>query len=75
MTMEYGSMIKAGIIDPAKVTRSAVQTRQRCDDGFNYRSVGNRYSGRKTSDARWWNARRHGLLTSKNSPVDKCLIA
>ncbi|HUD04516.1 MAG TPA: chaperonin GroEL [Patescibacteria group bacterium] len=25
MTMEYGSMIKAGIIDPAKVTRSAVQ--------------------------------------------------
>jgi chaperonin GroEL len=23
--MEYGSMIKAGIIDPAKVTRSAVQ--------------------------------------------------
>lgn len=25
MNMEYGSMIKAGIIDPAKVTRSAVQ--------------------------------------------------
>lgn len=25
LTMEYGSMIKAGIIDPAKVTRSAVQ--------------------------------------------------
>jgi chaperonin GroEL len=25
MTMEYGSMIKDGIIDPAKVTRSAVQ--------------------------------------------------
>ena len=25
MTMEYGSMIKAGIIDPAKVTRTAVQ--------------------------------------------------
>ena len=25
MTMEYGSMLKAGIIDPAKVTRSAVQ--------------------------------------------------
>ncbi len=25
MTMEYGSLIKAGIIDPAKVTRSAVQ--------------------------------------------------
>jgi len=25
MTMEYGSMVKAGIIDPAKVTRSAVQ--------------------------------------------------
>ena len=25
MTMQYGSMIKAGIIDPAKVTRSAVQ--------------------------------------------------
>ena len=25
MTMEYGSMIKAGVIDPAKVTRSAVQ--------------------------------------------------
>jgi chaperonin GroEL len=25
MTMEYGSMIKAGIIDPAKVTRIAVQ--------------------------------------------------
>jgi chaperonin GroEL len=25
MTMEYGSMIKNGIIDPAKVTRSAVQ--------------------------------------------------
>ena len=25
MTMEYGSMTKAGIIDPAKVTRSAVQ--------------------------------------------------
>lgn len=25
MTMEFGSMIKAGIIDPAKVTRSAVQ--------------------------------------------------
>lgn len=25
MTMEYGSMIEAGIVDPAKVTRSAVQ--------------------------------------------------
>lgn len=25
LTMEYGSMIKSGIIDPAKVTRSAVQ--------------------------------------------------
>nr|MBI5455645.1 chaperonin GroEL [Candidatus Levybacteria bacterium] len=25
LTMEYGSMIKAGIIDPAKVTRTAVQ--------------------------------------------------
>lgn len=25
MTMEYGSMIKAGIIDPAKVTRTAVE--------------------------------------------------
>jgi chaperonin GroEL len=25
MTMEYGSMLAAGIIDPAKVTRSAVQ--------------------------------------------------
>jgi chaperonin GroEL len=25
MTMEYGSMLTAGIIDPAKVTRSAVQ--------------------------------------------------
>ena len=25
MTMEFGSMIEAGIVDPAKVTRSAVQ--------------------------------------------------
>jgi chaperonin GroEL len=25
MTMEFGSMIKAGIVDPAKVTRSAIQ--------------------------------------------------
>ena len=25
MTMEYGSMIKAGIIDPAKVTRVALE--------------------------------------------------
>jgi chaperonin GroEL len=25
MTGEFGSMIKAGIVDPAKVTRSAVQ--------------------------------------------------
>ena len=25
MTMQYGSMLEAGIIDPAKVTRSAIQ--------------------------------------------------
>jgi chaperonin GroEL len=25
MTMQYGSMLEAGIIDPAKVTRSVVQ--------------------------------------------------
>ena len=49
---EYGDMFKKGIIDPAKVTRSALgERRQHCGLGLDDRIVAHRSAGEGCADA------------------------
>jgi len=52
-TGDYGDLRKAGVVDPVKVTRSALQMPQRCLPTADHRIFGRRSAGKEEERRRW----------------------